>query len=114
MDVERLRLVDEGTPVGGHVDDRTLRDLPDGLVDRLEVGRDLSDVLNRALASDDPVAHLVVPEAELDQITEQPRADDLELAGEDTTRVDVRGVRLEALVVAEDLRGRSGRHRSKK
>lgn len=52
VDVERLGLVDEGTSVGGEVDDGLLADLPDGLVDRLELGRDAGNVLNGTAVSD--------------------------------------------------------------
>lgn len=52
MDVERLGLVDEGTSVGGEVDNGLLADLPDGLVDRLELGRNTGNVLNGTAVSD--------------------------------------------------------------
>jgi len=41
VDVERLALVDEGAPVGGHVHQHTLLDLPHRLVQRLQVVRDV-------------------------------------------------------------------------
>jgi hypothetical protein len=52
VDVERLGLVDEGTSVGGEVDDGLLADLPDGLVDRFELGRDAGNVLNGTAVGD--------------------------------------------------------------
>jgi hypothetical protein len=52
VDVERLGLVDEGTSVGGEVDDGLLADLPDGLVDRLQLGRDAGNVLNGTAMGD--------------------------------------------------------------
>jgi len=52
VNVERLRLVDECTSVGGEVDDGLLTDLPDGLVDRLELGGDAGDVLNGSAVGD--------------------------------------------------------------
>lgn len=52
MDVERLGLVDKGTSVGGEVDNGLLADLPDGLVDRLELGRDAGNVLDGTAVSD--------------------------------------------------------------
>ncbi len=54
--------------------------------------------------------HVVGPQAHVDQVLEQPGVDDLELAGQHAALVDVGRVGLEALVVAEDLRGRGGRH----
>lgn len=72
MDVERLTLVDEGSlalqnevsaiargreeqthSVGRQVDDGLLRNLPDGLVDRLELGRDARDCKRRQLPSEE-------------------------------------------------------------
>ncbi len=53
---------------------------------------------------DDPVLHIIVPETEVNEVTQQPWADDLEFSSEHTTGVDVAGVRLEALVPSEDLR----------
>ena len=41
VDVERLALVDEGAPVGGHVHQHPLLDLPHRLVQRLQVVRDV-------------------------------------------------------------------------
>ena len=38
---------------------------------------------------DDGVLHRVVPKATVDEIPKEPRVDDLELAGENATRVDV-------------------------
>ena len=46
-EVERLRLVNEGAAVGGHVDQHALLDLPRGLVQEAKVGRDLGDALHR-------------------------------------------------------------------
>lgn len=60
--------------------------------------------------SDDTVLHVIIPQTEVDQIAQQPRIDNLELASEHASRVNVRGVGLEALVVAEDLTRARGRH----
>lgn len=51
-----------------------------------------------------------IPQALLGQVSEQVMVDDLELAGEHAASVDVGGVRLDALVVAEDLSGGGSRH----
>mmetsp|Transcript_39014 Transcript_39014/g.91260 ORF Transcript_39014/g.91260 Transcript_39014/m.91260 type:complete len:642 (+) Transcript_39014:465-2390(+) len=109
-DVEALALVDESAAVGGHVDQRAHLQLPAGLVERLEIVGDLRDVLDRTIVRDDLVADVVCPQALLHEVAQQVLVDDGELAGEHAPRVDVRRVRLEALVVAEDLRGRSGGH----
>ena len=105
VNVQGLGLIDEGTTIGSHLQDGTLGDFPDGLVEGLDVGGDVGDVLDGAAIGDDTVLHVVGPQAQVDKILQQPGVDDLELAGQDTARVDVGGVGLEALVVAEDLRG---------
>ena len=43
MNVERLRLIDESSSIGGKVDDRFLRNLPNGLVNRLELSGNTGD-----------------------------------------------------------------------
>ena len=45
--IEGLALVNVGTSVGSHVDEGTLRDLPDSLVKHLQIIRDLLDLLQR-------------------------------------------------------------------
>lgn len=110
VNVEGLRLIDEGTTVSSHLDDGTLRELPDGLVERLDVIRDVGNLLDGAVGSNDAVLHLVRPQTEVDQVLQEPGVDDLELTGQDTARVNVRSVRLEALVEAKNLTGRGSRH----
>lgn len=80
MDVERLRLIDESASVGRQVYDGFLRDLPHSFVDRLQLGRDGGDVLDRAACGNDEVLHVIVPKTEIDQVAKEPRADDLEIA----------------------------------
>ena len=109
--VERLRLVDEGAAVGGHVHEDALLDLPDRLVDLLEVVGDVQR-LDGAVVGDELVLEAGVPEAHLGEVGEEVLVHDGELAGEHATGVDVGGVRLEALVVAQNLgRGRGGHGR---
>ncbi len=43
--VERLALVNVCSPVGSHVDQRALRNLPHGLVELLQVTRNLVNIL---------------------------------------------------------------------
>ena len=113
VDVEGLGLINEGTTVGSHLDNGTLRNFPDGLVEGLDVLGDARNVLDRTALSNDAVLHVIGPQAHLNEIPEKPRVDDLELAGEHTPLVDVGGIRLEALVVAKNLRSGSSGHRSK-
>lgn len=46
MDVQALALENESTTIGSDVDNLSLTDLPDGLVDGIDVGGDRRDVLN--------------------------------------------------------------------
>jgi len=87
--------------------------------------------------SDDRILHRIVPKTLLDEITKEPRVDNLELSSEYSTSVDVsikeerkdssqrtakctrtrkvgnvRSVRFESFVETEDLRSGSGRHGS--
>ncbi len=112
VDVERLRLVDEGAAVRRHLHDGALGNLPDRFVECFDVAGDVGDVLDGAAVGDDSILHVVRPEAHVDQVLEQPRVDDLELASQDPARVDVGCVRLEAFVEAEDLARAGGWHGS--
>jgi len=113
MHVQALALADEGSSVRSEVKDLLLRNFPDGFIDRLDIIRNVRDVLNRTIVGDDHVFHVVIPQVELNEFAEEPGADDLEFACEDTSGVDVAGVRLEALVVAQNLAcGGSGHGRN--
>ena len=110
VNVQRLRLVNEGTTVSSHLDDGALRDLPDSLVENLDLVRNVRDALDGSTLGNDAVLHVLGPETHVNKVLKQPRVDNLELSSEHTTGVDVRGVGLEALVVAKNLRGRGCRH----
>ena len=69
-------------------------------------------MLDGTLVSDDEILEVFVPVAEIDQLAKKPWVDNLELASQDTSSVDVGSVWLEALVETEDLGSRSCRHRS--
>lgn len=113
MDVQTLALADECTAVSSHINDFLLRDLPDCLVDSLDLVRDVRDVLHGSVVRDDQVTHLLVPKTKFDQVLQQPRAYNLEFTRKYTTGVDVARVRLEAFVVTKNLAGRGGWHRGK-
>ncbi|KAI6757641.1 hypothetical protein HG531_003466 [Fusarium graminearum] len=112
VNVERLRLINEGTTVSSHLHNLSLRNLPHSLVQSLDLGRDVGDVLDRTVISNDAVLHSIGPKTHVDKILEKPGVDNLELASKDSALVDVGGVRLKAFVVAKNLRGTGGRHRS--
>jgi hypothetical protein len=91
MDVQALALANICATIRSEVDDLLLRDFPDGLVDGLDVVGDIGDLLDRATVGNDPILHVIVPELEVNKLTEQPRTDDLEFASEHTTSVNVAG-----------------------
>mmetsp|Transcript_8651 Transcript_8651/g.23493 ORF Transcript_8651/g.23493 Transcript_8651/m.23493 type:complete len:441 (+) Transcript_8651:1767-3089(+) len=110
VDVERLGLVDVRAPVGSHVDQDALFDLPDSLVDGLEVVWDFQ-LHHGAIRSDHLVLDRGVPQSERRQIVQQVLVDHGELTRQHAPHVDVGRVRLEALVVAENLGGGGRGHR---
>ncbi|KAH0357813.1 hypothetical protein KCU83_g235, partial [Aureobasidium melanogenum] len=63
VNVERLRLVDEGTTVSGHLNNVTLAEFPNGLVQSLEVVRNVGNALDRTTVGNDAVLHVVRPKA---------------------------------------------------
>ncbi len=62
--------------------------------------------------SDELLLHGVVPDASLGELVQEVLVDHLELPGEHTSGVDVAGVRLDGLIVAQDLSRRGSGHRS--
>ena len=65
MYVQALGLANVRAPICSKVNDFLLRDLPDSLVDSLNVVRDAGNILNGTIVRDDHVLHVVVPEAQV-------------------------------------------------
>ena len=63
VDVQALRLADEGSPSTGKVDQGLLRDLPHSLVKVLQILRDRSDLLDTAIVSNQLVSDVIIPQA---------------------------------------------------
>ena len=61
--VHRLALIDEMRSVGRVIDDTFHADFPHRLIERLDVVRNVRDVLHRAPGSNDQVFHLFGPKA---------------------------------------------------
>ena len=124
-------LVNVRSSIGGHVDDGLLRDLPDRLVDLLEVVGDAINLLDRTVVRNQVVLEVLIPQTQLEKVLEEVLVHELELASKDTARVDVGRERLDAsvtsatlidlwaiflqflLVEAKNLRCRGGGHGSK-
>ena len=49
----------------------------------------LNDAMHCTVVCDDHVFHGIIPETEVDELAEEPGADDLEFTGEDTASVNV-------------------------
>src|SRR5277367_4775971 len=103
VNVERLRLINECTPISCHLYYCTLTDLPDGLVQGFDVGGDVVNILDGTTVRNDSVLHIVRPETKVDKVFEQPWIDNLEFASQHAARIDVGSVGLEALVISKDL-----------
>jgi hypothetical protein len=89
MNVQALTLADECATIRSKINDLLLTDLPNGLVDSLDVVWDPSNLLDRSVMRDDHVLHLVVPELEVHKLTQEPRAHDLEFTSKDTAGIDI-------------------------
>ena len=103
VNVEGLRLIDELASVSCHVDNVALWDLPDSLVQFLNLVRDAGDALNRSAVAKEVVLHAVVPQTQVGKLPEQVGVDNLESTRKHLSAVHVGSVRLEALVESEDL-----------
>jgi len=114
VQIEALALIDERATVRRHVDDGALADLPHRLVEVLDVVGDALDVLDRTVVGNDHISHLRIPKAKRDKIFDQILVDHREISGKDSSVVNIRGVGLEAFIVAQNLGGRGGGHGSNK
>ena len=89
MNVQTLTLANESTTISSEIKNFLLTDLPYGFIDSFDVVRDIRDVLNESVASDDHILHIVVPKSKVDKLGEEPGADGLEFTYKNTTSVDV-------------------------
>jgi len=75
-----LALTDVGSSVRGQVEDLLLTNLPDSLIDGLDVIRDTRNALDRPVIGDEHILHIIIPKPKLDQLLKEPRADNLEFS----------------------------------
>ena len=111
VDVERLRLINKRAAVRRHVNQVLLTYLPHGPIQILDVLRNLVDALHGAIVRNQLVFQTGRPNAQLDQVRQQVPRHTHKLARQRATHVQVGCVRLDRLVVAQNLRGRRRRHR---
>ncbi|KAK2189785.1 hypothetical protein NP493_97g03028 [Ridgeia piscesae] len=77
VDVERLTLVNVWAAVSGQLQDDLLWDLPDCLVEGLQVIWDAVNVLTGAVVCDELILHLALPQAQLCEVFQQVLVDNL-------------------------------------
>mmetsp|Transcript_57690 Transcript_57690/g.108109 ORF Transcript_57690/g.108109 Transcript_57690/m.108109 type:complete len:222 (-) Transcript_57690:1604-2269(-) len=112
VDVQGLGLVDVRPAIRRKIQDPLLTDLPDRLVQVLHVlGK--RQLLHAAIVGNELHAQLLCVEATLDEIAQEVAVHRHELSGERPPHVEVLGVWLEGLVVAQDLSGARRGHRGK-
>lgn len=87
--IQTLALANERATVGSEVQNLLLGDFPDSLVDSFDVVGNVGNGLYRPIVGDNHVLHIIVPQTEIDEVAEQPGADNLEFSSEHTTSVDV-------------------------
>mmetsp|Transcript_5149 Transcript_5149/g.9357 ORF Transcript_5149/g.9357 Transcript_5149/m.9357 type:complete len:221 (+) Transcript_5149:217-879(+) len=111
--VERLALINEGATLGRHVHQAPLPNLPHRLVDRLQLWGEGVQVLHAALRGHQFVLHARIPQPQRHQIRQQVLVHHRKLPAQHATDVNVARVRLEALIVPQNLAGAGrghGRH----
>ena len=78
-----------GSPVSRHVNERALGNFPSGSVQCFEVIRNLFDVLDGTVRTDDAVFHVFIPQAKLREVAQQMFIDDDEFTREHAAGIDV-------------------------
>ena len=110
VNIQTLTLANVWRTVGGQVQDDSLRNLPDSLVDVSEVLWDFFNLLDGSTVRNDLVAEGLVPDSEGSKITQQVLVDDGEFSGQDTSVVNVGGEGFGTLVVSKNLGSGGGGH----
>mmetsp|Transcript_68652 Transcript_68652/g.112690 ORF Transcript_68652/g.112690 Transcript_68652/m.112690 type:complete len:224 (+) Transcript_68652:389-1060(+) len=111
MDVQGLRLIDVGPAIRGHLKNSALLDLPNRLVEILQILRQVQ-LLHTSIVSDEFHTHLITPKSTRDQILQQMTIDLHKLTRQNPADVQVLRVGFKRLVVSQDLCGAGGGHRS--
>ncbi len=112
VDIETLALANVWRTIGGKVENDSLGNLPDSLVDISKFLGDFFNLLNGSTVGNDLVPEGLVPDSERSQIAQQVLVDDGEFSSQDTSVVNVGSEGLGTLVVSQDLGGGSSGHGS--
>ena len=89
MNIQTLTLTDKGTTISSEVENFLLTNLPYSFIDSFDIVWDVGDVLYRSIVSNNHVLHIIIPKANVDELTKKPWADNLEFTCKDTTSVDI-------------------------
>ncbi len=108
--IQALTLINETTPVASHVDENFLRQLPDRFEQVADILGYLGQTLDRAPVADNLILEFARPNAQLFQFLNQMFIDHHKLASQGPSQINIGRVRLDALVVAQNLRGGSRGH----
>jgi len=103
-------LANVGTSGDSEVDQSLLSDLPNGLVEKLEVSWNLIDVLNRSIIGNQLVLDRWYPKIDFDQILDQVFVDTNKFTCENSSGVHIGSEWLETFIVSKDLGGRGSWH----
>ena len=85
MDIEKLGLANVGTQLVGS--SRTFF-WPNGLVDSFDIIGDAKNILDGTVVCCNYVLHFIVPQTEINELTQESWADDMEFSSKNTVGVD--------------------------
>lgn len=109
--VQWLRLADVRTSGNSEINELTLRDLPNCLIELLDVVGNFPNVLDRAVVGNEFVFNFSCPQVQFDKVFDEMFIYTDELSRQNTSRIYVSCKWLKTLIVTEYLRGRCRWHR---
>ena len=74
--------------IGREVKDLLLEDLPNGLVDSFDIIGDAGNILGGTVVCCNYVLHFIVPQTEINELTQESWADDIKFSSKNTVGVD--------------------------
>tara|TARA_R110000851_G_scaffold57287_1_gene133483 strand:+ start:915 stop:1256 length:342 start_codon:yes stop_codon:yes gene_type:complete len=97
--VHRLRLIDETTPICGHVNDTFLTNFPYSFIKFFDIFGDIDNILDRPTSLYHEILHLLGPETNPLEIIDEMLIDYNKFTSEGASQVDVGRVGFETLVI---------------
>lgn len=98
--IETLRLADVRSTSNGTVEENFLGDLPNSLIEELDICWDALDLLDTTVEGEHSVLNIRVPKTQLDQIIDEVGIHADELTSQYTSCINIRSVRLKAFIVS--------------